>query len=70
MKLHLVWRDVFSYKYDVIDSQSALLISSSLKSILVYLLLIDWKELNCSMLYMLSFWNVVMILQEYFHWML
>jgi len=49
MKLHLVQRDIFSHKYDVIDSQSASLISSSSKSILVYLLLIDWKESSCLM---------------------
>jgi len=70
MKLYLVQRDIFSHKYDVIDSQSASLTSSSSKSILVYLLLIDWKELSCLMLHTLSFWNVVMTLWEYFHWML
>ncbi len=70
MKLHLVQRDIFSHKYDVIDSQSALLISSLLKSILVCLLLIDWKELSCSMLHTSSFWNVVMTSWRYFHWML
>ncbi len=67
MKLHLVWRDVFSHKYDVIDSQSALLTSLSSKSILVCLLLIDWKESSCSMLHTSSFWNVMTTLQEYFH---
>ncbi len=70
MKLHLVQRDIFSHKYDVIDFQFASLTSSSLKSILVYLLLIDWKELSCSMLHTSSFWNVVMISRRYFHWML
>ncbi len=70
MKLHLVQRDIFSHKYDVIDSQSALLTSSSSKSILVCLLLIDWKELSCSMLHTSSFWNVVMTSRKYFHWML
>ena len=70
MKLHLVWCDIFSHKYDVIDSQSASLMSSSSKSILVCLLLINWKELSCSMLHTLSFWNVVMTLWRYFHWML
>ena len=70
MKLHLVWRDIFSHKYDVINSQSASLTSSSSKSILVCLLLIDWKELSCSMLHTLSFWNVVMTSWKYFHWML
>ncbi len=69
MKLHLVQRDIFSHKYDVIDSQSASLTSSSSKSILVCLLLIDWKESSCSILHTLSFWNVVMNLQKYFHWM-
>ncbi len=70
MKLHLVQRDIFFHKYDVIDFQSASLTLSSSKSILVCLLLINWKELSCSMLYTLSFWNVVMTSQEYFHWML
>ncbi len=70
IKLHLVQRDIFSHKYNVIDSQSASLISSSSKSILVCLLLIDWKELSCLMLHTLSFWNVVMTSWRYFHWML
>ena len=70
MKLHLVQRDIFSHKYDVIDSQSASLTSSSSKSILVCLLLIDWKESSCSMLHTSSFWNIVMTSRRYFHWML
>ncbi len=71
MKLHLVQRNVFSHKYNVIDFQStSLTSSSSSKSILVCLLLIDWKELSCLMLHTLSFWNVVMISRKYFHWML
>ncbi len=70
MKLHLVQHNVFSHKYDVIDSQSASLTSSSSKSILVCLLLIDWKELSYSMLHTSSFWNVVMTSRRYFHWML
>jgi len=70
MKLHLVQRDIFSHKYDVIDSQSASLTSSSSKSILVCLLLIDWKESNCLMLHTSSFWNVVTTSWRYFHWML
>ncbi len=70
MKLHLVQRDIFSHKYDVIDSQSASLTSSSSKSILVCLLLIDWKESSCSMLHTSSFWNVVTTSRRYFHWML
>jgi len=70
MKLHLVWYDIFSHKYDVIDSQSASLTSSSSKSILVCLLLIDWKESSCSMLHTSSFWNIVMTSRRYFHWML
>ncbi len=69
MKLHLIQHDIFFHKYDVIDSQSASLTSSLSKSILVCLLLVDWKELSCLMLHTLSFWNVVMTLQEYFHWM-
>jgi len=70
MKLHLVQRDIFSHKYDVIDFQSASLISSSSKSILVCLLLINWKESSCLMLHTLSFWNVVTTSWRYFHWML
>ncbi len=70
MKLHLVQRDIFSHKYNVIDSQSTSLISSSSKLILVCLLLIDWKESSCLMLHTLSFWNVMMTSQRYFHWML
>ncbi len=70
IKLHLVQRDIFSHKYNVIDFQSASLMSLSSKSILVCLLLIDWKELSYSMLHTLSFWNVMMTLQRYFHWML
>ncbi len=69
MKLHLVQRDIFSHKYDVIDFQSASLTSSSSKSILVCLLLINWKELSCLMLHTSSFWNVVMTSWKYFHWM-
>ncbi len=63
MKSHLVQRDIFSHKYDVIDSQFALLMSSSSKSILVCLLLINWKQSSYSMLHTLSFWNVVTTLQ-------
>jgi len=70
MKLHLVQRNIFLHKYDVIDFQFASLISSSSKSILVCLLLINWKELSCSMLHTSSFWNVVMTSWRFFHWML
>jgi len=70
MKLHLVQRDVFSHKYDVIDFQFASLTSSSSKSILVCLLLINWKESSCLMLHTSSFWNVMMTSRRYFHWML